>query len=183
MRKCRTCGVVGLPAGKWYCAVCKPLAIERRRINQAKYAASPKGKAIRAAYQSSETGKLVHASVVRNYRQKHSSEQEFIDRTRANQARYRSSFKGKIYRNRQRLRYYYRLNHVVYASLLSVMPELVCYFCFQKAEQIDHVLPVALAKIFNIDPDPYCAPICIECHKCKSRLDMKDIRRLKAVYV
>lgn len=56
-----------------------------------------------------------------------------------------------------------------------------CYWCGCVATEIDHVLPIALAKLFGLAHlvDAYVDALCGPCHKAKSIADRKDIDRLK----
>ena len=59
---------------------------------------------------------------------------------------------------------------------------LRCYNCGTTAQEVDHVLPIAMAWVCEIDPyevDEYCAPICKSCHLEKTKLDIRDIRSLR----
>lgn len=59
--------------------------------------------------------------------------------------------------------------------------EASCYACGELAEQVDHVLPISMARFLGIldCADDYVAPICFRCHVCKTKEDIRDVRRMR----
>ena len=59
--------------------------------------------------------------------------------------------------------------------------EARCYWCGCIATDVDHVLPIAMAKALGMEAivDDYVAAMCGPCHRAKSGKDRADIQRLK----
>lgn len=59
--------------------------------------------------------------------------------------------------------------------------EAACYSCGCPAKQVDHILPVSMARLLDIKQvvDDYVAPICLPCHVAKNKDDIRDLRRMR----
>lgn len=59
--------------------------------------------------------------------------------------------------------------------------EAVCYSCGQPATQVDHVLPISMARWLGIVDcvDDYVAAVCRCCHLAKTKADIRDVRRMR----
>ncbi len=154
--------------------------------HQQRYQNSDKGRAKRRAWDQSEIGKAGAArrvksetgkSSVRRYRATENGRRAIVKAA----MNYRSSRKGRIAHARARAKRK-GIPCEQYAVLRADLHDgRVCYnCCTTQATEIDHVLPIGLARHFDMIDivDQYVAPICGPCHKIKSRMDRADIRRL-----
>lgn len=145
------------------------------RRNSARTAQTEQGKQRIAAWWRSEAGKTSAAKYG-------ASEQGRLVKKQA-VIKYRASDKGKEAIARHNAKWRTGLTPTNYLALKYTLANLVCYGCGVPAKQIDHVLAIGLARIFGLLSvvDEYAAPICIECHKDKTRQDRLDIFRLAAL--
>lgn len=126
-----------------------------------KYKLTPKGLASKIRWEQSEKGKAA---------------------TSRKSLRYAKTEKGRLAWMRSQAKRrsgpnYSRLKEELKINLL------VCYWCHQKADVADHVIPIAMANMFGFDPDEIVAPMCTTCHRAKTGQDLADIARLKKEFV
>jgi 5-methylcytosine-specific restriction endonuclease McrA len=59
--------------------------------------------------------------------------------------------------------------------------EATCYVCGGPGKEVDHVLPISMARFLGIldCADDYVAAICFRCHVCKTKEDIRDVRRMR----
>lgn len=57
----------------------------------------------------------------------------------------------------------------------------ICYWCSKPATDVEHVLPIGMARITGLLDivDDYVDAICHNCHKLKTNIDRRDIHRMK----
>ena len=142
-------------------------AVARRRVVLARYDASPKGKATAARYATSIKAKATKGAYNASQAGKDSH------------ARYWASPKGKAMLARRCARRRIRsTNPGVYAARVQRIHELQesCNHCGITAEQIDHVIPLALG---GTDDYSNLQPLCKLCHKAKTAGDMSQFFKLK----
>jgi 5-methylcytosine-specific restriction endonuclease McrA len=159
-------------SSKGRAAVAKYRASLKGKKAIARYRVSPKGKATQARYTASPEGKVSMARYLASPKGR-----ALQSRVRA---KYLASPKGKAMRARADARRYYGCPCRNYSIIRERLPELQCYMCGRPAEQVDHILPISLARIWGVNADDYVAPICRRCHKCKTVLDIYDLRRVRA---
>lgn len=87
--------------------------------------------------------------------------------------RYYSSPIGRATKNACETRRRAGIETANYWLLRRDIETLRCVYCGEQAEQVDHVLPIALARICGLlhVVDEYVEPACRRCHRKKSRMD------------
>ena len=139
-------------------------ASPKGKVVAARYAASPKGRAYRSRYKASSKGKAAQARRDGSLKRK------------AAQAIYFTSPKGKAYLARKNARRRIRsTNPEAYAARVYRMhvSKEPCNRCGVTAQQIDHILALALG---GTDDWSNLQPLCKPCHKLKTSEDVRLIR-------
>lgn len=156
------------------CASC-----QRKRVlaSKAKYQSSDNGRGAASRFWASDKGQQYR----KHYRIVVSAEVQ--ERINASKKKYQESKVGAVRRavaqlKRGRGLYGFSANYIELVRQVKI-GNVECYSCGGEAEQVDHVLPVGLAKLFDLISvvDDYVAPICKVCHRVKSGKDLSDILR------
>ena len=175
---------------------CHPCAKNRENEVKRRYGKSEAGQAANrratAKWVSSEKGSAYMAGFEarpeimdkRAARQRHkwATDPEYRRRATEHERAYYATEKGHAFRLAavQRRRGVPTANYKLVAAAIS-RQEASCYVCGGLAEQVDHVLPISMARFLGIldCADEYVAPICFRCHVNKTKEDIRDVRRMR----
>lgn len=191
---CVQCGreTMALRRSKRFCSECRAA---RDDAAKQRFERSEAGKRAHQRWLATERGKEYH----REYQRAAYATVAGGDRRRASARRYQSKPAVQV-RNREWQRANYATpegrarvlarearrrgvladNYRVFALAIA-RGEATCYACDAPAAQVDHVLPISMARLVGCIEvvDMYVAPICVSCHVCKSALDIRDLRRMR----
>ena len=130
----------------------KATRLARKAVDDTRYFSSPKGRAALARYAATDKGKVA-------------------------KERYRVSPKGRLAAKRSAHRRRARMTDPgAYIARLELMlgNHEPCNHCGMTAEQIDHILPLALG---GTDDWYNLQPLCKSCHKVKTDADLRNVMR------
>jgi 5-methylcytosine-specific restriction endonuclease McrA len=193
--RCKLCGVRVLQGGnrQIYCRSC---AKKRQDEVKRRYGKSDAGQAANrratAKWLSSERGSAymsgweargdVRDRRAAKHREKWASDPEYRARHKEWFREYYATPEGRAYRIAAvaRRRGVPVVNYKRIALAIA-KEEAACYVCGGMAQEVDHVLPISMARFLGIldCADDYVAPICFRCHVCKTKEDIRDVRRMR----
>lgn len=164
-----------------YCVECRPLVLRRMRHKwDAKYAATDRGKAAKRRYKRTTKGKLSKQRYDQSPKGRLAAVRKTIKYQHTGAGRLIKLYQDMARRSGLQDPEAYVIRHRLMRKLRERCVE--CGAVYRRTHQLDHIIPLALGRLFglsDLDTDSNWQILCLQCHKEKTRCDISYIAELK----